>query len=366
MNIETELPLAHPLRSAAPSLSADSIEDIAVMEDLLEDSPLTTTRLTRRLRDLQLPLLLEVAIHYVKLLVITGLLGYLLYMAFDTRLDEHVTYSKQRTNQSRIHQIGARDLKIVFFVALVLFLGVRRISVLVGLAEKKTWAQIRATLVFLFLFILLIANDEIELKGVTFTDRTKERPIVKMLLDLMYGLCPKRSQSLVIKACYFFASMIFWPNVLVVSLMFLLNLLVSFIVSIVYLLNKYGITNIDLSDRPPDPNSRAGQTTALTDYQLKLLVEMPFDGRKEEPLKDPSNHSRSDCVCSICFNSLTAGTPVIVLPGCEHVFDKDCILFWLKTKPTCPLCRKDVRLHLKAEDRDYFMSWFDKPAFQIE
>jgi SNF2 family DNA or RNA helicase len=43
--------------------------------------------------------------------------------------------------------------------------------------------------------------------------------------------------------------------------------------------------------------------------------------------------------CNICLESIT--DPVME-PGCQNVFCGKCLLTWLKTKNTCPLCRKNV------------------------
>ena len=43
--------------------------------------------------------------------------------------------------------------------------------------------------------------------------------------------------------------------------------------------------------------------------------------------------------CNICLESIA--DPVME-PGCQNVFCGKCLLTWLKTKNTCPLCRKNV------------------------
>lgn len=43
--------------------------------------------------------------------------------------------------------------------------------------------------------------------------------------------------------------------------------------------------------------------------------------------------------CNICLENIT--DPVME-PGCQNVFCGKCLLTWLKTKNTCPLCRKNV------------------------
>lgn len=60
------------------------------------------------------------------------------------------------------------------------------------------------------------------------------------------------------------------------------------------------------------------------------------------------NHwgKKDDGECGICFKQLTY---LAHKPGCGHLFCEDCLKDWLTlhcTKPTCPLCRTDVRDHI--------------------
>ncbi|KAJ1263299.1 hypothetical protein BS78_09G172900 [Paspalum vaginatum] len=44
-------------------------------------------------------------------------------------------------------------------------------------------------------------------------------------------------------------------------------------------------------------------------------------------------------LCSICISALVAGEKVKVLPPCGHCFHPDCVDAWLRSQPSCPLCR---------------------------
>lgn len=44
-------------------------------------------------------------------------------------------------------------------------------------------------------------------------------------------------------------------------------------------------------------------------------------------------------LCSICISALLAGEKVKVLPPCGHCFHPDCVDAWLRSQPSCPLCR---------------------------
>ena len=43
--------------------------------------------------------------------------------------------------------------------------------------------------------------------------------------------------------------------------------------------------------------------------------------------------------CSICYNPITSH---VLEPKCQNIFCGECLLTWLKTKPTCPLCRSII------------------------
>jgi hypothetical protein len=45
--------------------------------------------------------------------------------------------------------------------------------------------------------------------------------------------------------------------------------------------------------------------------------------------------------CSVCLEEQKFGEHVRALP-CFHVFHRDCIDRWLKTKATCPVCTMEV------------------------
>ncbi|CAN6231058.1 unnamed protein product [Urochloa humidicola] len=46
--------------------------------------------------------------------------------------------------------------------------------------------------------------------------------------------------------------------------------------------------------------------------------------------------------CAICLAVVRDGETVRMLPACGHLFHVECIDLWLRSHPTCPLCRRDV------------------------
>lgn len=53
---------------------------------------------------------------------------------------------------------------------------------------------------------------------------------------------------------------------------------------------------------------------------------------------------RDDDPCAICLSGCKADMPEVwrVLPRCKHGFHVHCILKWLETNETCPICRDSV------------------------
>ncbi|XP_004492599.1 uncharacterized protein [Cicer arietinum] len=62
--------------------------------------------------------------------------------------------------------------------------------------------------------------------------------------------------------------------------------------------------------------------------------------------EEHKNHD--ELVCAICKDVLALGTKVNQLP-CSHLYHSHCILPWLKTRNSCPLCRYE----LPTDDKDY-------------
>ncbi|KAL6139054.1 hypothetical protein ACLB2K_064331 [Fragaria x ananassa] len=60
------------------------------------------------------------------------------------------------------------------------------------------------------------------------------------------------------------------------------------------------------------------------------------------------HEKHDDLACAICKDLLTIGTEVNELP-CFHLYHPSCILPWLSTRNSCPLCRYE----LPTDDRDY-------------
>lgn len=53
----------------------------------------------------------------------------------------------------------------------------------------------------------------------------------------------------------------------------------------------------------------------------------------------------STMCCSICLETINSKHNKVT--KCGHTFHKKCIGKWLKTKSSCPMCRKTIKKHTK-------------------
>ena len=63
--------------------------------------------------------------------------------------------------------------------------------------------------------------------------------------------------------------------------------------------------------------------------------------------------------CSVCLKKFKLGGDATMLAPCKHFFHDLCIIQWLKTHNTCPLCRKE----LMTTDYDYESQKWDKSKY---
>ena len=59
--------------------------------------------------------------------------------------------------------------------------------------------------------------------------------------------------------------------------------------------------------------------------------------------EDELEGGMGDDACAVCQDAYHLGQDVLWVP-CDHVFHRDCILPWLKSSSTCPICRSHVTL----------------------
>lgn len=68
--------------------------------------------------------------------------------------------------------------------------------------------------------------------------------------------------------------------------------------------------------------------------QLKSLILLRTD--------DKRNPINEDCV--ICFSTMTDKTKQNVMTECKHFYHYNCLTEWISKNPSCPLCRKSIKI----------------------
>ncbi|KAL8500555.1 hypothetical protein ACS0TY_020219 [Phlomoides rotata] len=68
-------------------------------------------------------------------------------------------------------------------------------------------------------------------------------------------------------------------------------------------------------------------------------------------------NTQSPPYCAICLNDIRGGDSYRKLAECSHSFHSDCIDVWLRSHPTCPLCRNQVPQIISLEENHY--NWND-------
>ncbi|KAH7668641.1 Zinc finger RING/FYVE/PHD-type protein [Dioscorea alata] len=94
------------------------------------------------------------------------------------------------------------------------------------------------------------------------------------------------------------------------------------------------------SSRPipnPNPNSHSGSgsgSTSTTDQDAKALIaSLPISTAAAARLSGD---------CAVCLSHLRPQDRLRILPACRHAFHLSCIDAWLRSSPSCPLCRSPI------------------------
>lgn len=87
----------------------------------------------------------------------------------------------------------------------------------------------------------------------------------------------------------------------------------------------------------------------IKNNELQLLKIGILNVEEKILLKRANSENNRDfsSECVICQDFLVDKRNKIVEIGCRHNFHFDCIVPWLKKKPTCPLCKAHFRLNLR-------------------
>lgn len=63
--------------------------------------------------------------------------------------------------------------------------------------------------------------------------------------------------------------------------------------------------------------------------------------------------------CPVCKDTLSRGCDIVMAP-CGHTYHEFCLSEWLKTKPSCPQCRKQAP---RTRVKKLFFDYVEDPTF---
>lgn len=111
----------------------------------------------------------------------------------------------------------------------------------------------------------------------------------------------------------------------------------------------------------PDPeasssSSSAAAASSMPGLDADAIGRMPVT-LYSPPASSPPPAGKGGCgceddqaaQCSICISALVAGEKVKALPPCGHCFHPDCVDAWLRSQPSCPLCRSLLLAAAKSD-----------------
>ncbi|KAE8781386.1 RING-H2 finger protein ATL1C [Hordeum vulgare] len=105
--------------------------------------------------------------------------------------------------------------------------------------------------------------------------------------------------------------------------------------------------------RAEEENAPVGRLAALLvaierAQQMRTAAVAPAPAPAPEvelgyfPYSGEGRRASERLVCAICLEELQRGQACSEVPACRHVFHRDCINVWMKSKTTCPLCRRNI------------------------
>ncbi|KAL6629602.1 hypothetical protein ACP70R_029367 [Stipagrostis hirtigluma subsp. patula] len=90
----------------------------------------------------------------------------------------------------------------------------------------------------------------------------------------------------------------------------------------------------------PPPVAAPGGEHGLTDAAID--EELPAFTYERLASSGSLVDAAGGLTCSVCLDDVRGGELVRSLPECRHLFHVRCIDVWLRSHPTCPLCRFDL------------------------
>jgi hypothetical protein len=86
----------------------------------------------------------------------------------------------------------------------------------------------------------------------------------------------------------------------------------------------------------------AARSPEITCGDSISTAEQAFLATSNFVVNNPINQDLTDCKCPICLDNFVDDTILIRLPLCWHEYHERCIITWLTSRRTCPLCMRSV------------------------
>ncbi|PKA53292.1 E3 ubiquitin-protein ligase ATL4 [Apostasia shenzhenica] len=107
------------------------------------------------------------------------------------------------------------------------------------------------------------------------------------------------------------------------------------------------------SSSPPSPIPLLSRLTASASTSSpasdrdQLISSLPLFTLASSVASLPKSPSLD---CAVCLGALRPADELRLLPACRHAFHSQCVDTWLRSTPSCPLCRSSIRLPPLADD----------------
>lgn len=102
-------------------------------------------------------------------------------------------------------------------------------------------------------------------------------------------------------------------------------------------------SNAGRDTAPQSRRRRRQEEAAVADVEAAGIDEETLGSYPKvtyaEAMEDTSAMRTTASCCSICLADYRDADVVRLLPECGHLFHVDCVDPWLRTRPTCPVCR---------------------------
>uniref|UniRef100_A0ACD5VVJ7 Uncharacterized protein n=1 Tax=Avena sativa TaxID=4498 RepID=A0ACD5VVJ7_AVESA len=83
--------------------------------------------------------------------------------------------------------------------------------------------------------------------------------------------------------------------------------------------------------------SAPGAASSVVGLDAAAVAGLPVTLYRRPPA--PEGEDTDAAQCSICLGEYEEGEEVKALPRCGHRFHPECVDVWLRSRPSCPLCR---------------------------